>query len=67
MVTVCTFVLLCWRWSDNMKVIYVESCENCPNVRKRAIYDYCVLNGAQNPLALDYKIPTWCPLDEVKA
>ena len=47
-----------------MKVIYVESCENCPNVRKMAISVYCVLNGAQNPLPLDYKIPEWCPLED---
>ena len=47
-----------------MKVIYVESCENCPNVRKMAISAYCYLNGVQNPLPLDYKIPEWCLLDD---
>ena len=48
----------------NMKVIFVKSCENCPNVRKMALMSYCYLDGAFTPLALDYKIPKCCPLDE---
>ena len=47
-----------------MKVIDVTSCENCPYIRKRALMDYCVLDGTRYPLSHN-GIPEWCPLDEV--
>lgn len=56
-----------------MKVIYITSCENCPNVRKTAESAhseksaYCSLNGAQNQLDTNnYEIPPWCPLEELE-
>ena len=47
-----------------MKVIYIKSCENCPNIRQGSKWEYCHLNSSQSHLLENYVIPEWCPLDE---
>ena len=47
-----------------MKIIYVESCKNCPNIRQGSKWEYCYLNGSQNHLLSDFSFPVWCPLED---
>ena len=49
---------------ESTKIIRVDSCKNCPNIRQGSKWEFCYLNGSQNKLSSDYSIPVWCPLDD---